>query len=138
MSDTEDARTHLLVTLGKDIQTYVISYKRWQAIQWAFTVIMAAAGALTSAAGIKGATSWFGTPTALVIWGIVSAVTASLNQATNPAARSQRIHQSKFALHLTKGALEVGRIKVDEAERFWGIALTEPDKAIEELNRSVK
>jgi hypothetical protein len=141
MSDADDARASLLKRLDESIETFVRSYRRWQFVQWGFTTIIAAAGALTSAAGIAAPVEasgppWYGTPTALLAWGVIAAVTASLSQATSPGVRSERNHQTKFALHLTKGALEVGRISAGEDDRLWGMALTDPDKAIEELSSS--
>lgn len=141
MSGADDARASLLKRLDESIETFVRSYRRWQFIQWAFTGIIAAAGVLTSAAGINrpvdaSGPPWYGTPTALLAWGVIAAVTASLNQVISPGARRERNHQNKFAFHLTKGALEVGRISTSEADRLWGMALTNPDKAIEELNSS--
>ena len=138
MPGTDDARASVLQRLDKSIQTFVTSYRRWQFIQWMFTAIIAAAGVLTSAAGINkpdaSGPPWYGTPSALLAWGVIAAVTASLNQVLSPGARRERDHQTKFAFHLTKGALEVGRISTSEADRLWGMALTNPDKAIEELN----
>ena len=141
MSDVDDARASLLRRLDESIETSVSSYRRWQFIQWGFTAIIAAAGVLTAAAGIvtpvaASGPPWYATPTALLAWGVIAAVTASLNQTIGPGARSERTHQTKFAFHLTKGALESRRISASEADRLWGMALTNPDKAIEELNSS--
>ena len=72
----------------------------------------------------------------IALWGLSGAVTSSLNQASSPGVRRERNHQTKLALHLTKGALKVGRISASQAERLWGIALTKPDNAIEELSSS--
>lgn len=139
MSGADDARARVLKRLDGSIETFVRSYWRWRFIQWGFTAIIAAAGVLTSAAGIKtpvdaSGPPWYGTPTALLAWGVIAAVTASLNQAISPGTQSERNHQTKFAFHLTRGALEVGRISASEADRLGGMALTNPDKAIEELN----
>jgi hypothetical protein len=141
MSGADDARVTLLKRLDTSIENSMRTYRRWQFTQWAFTAIIAAVGVLTSAAGIDKSVEasgppWYGTPSALLAWGVIAAVTASLNQALSPGARREREHQTKFAVHLTKGALEVGRISTVEADRLWAMALTKPDKAIEELNSS--
>ena len=141
MSGADDARASVLKRLDESIKDYVRSYQRLRFTQWGFTAIIAAAGVLTSAAGTHrsveaSGSPWYGTPTALLAWGVMAAVAAALNQAISPGARSERKHQSKFAFHLTKGALEVGRISASEADRLWGMALTDPDKAIVDLNSS--
>jgi len=139
MADDTQARKRELEEIEKSITRSTIVYWIWQVSHWLSAGAIAICGFLSTSPGAHEGSPppWYGTPDALVFYGLVGAVGGLFQDGANPGAKRERQHQKKFAQHLLKMALEGGRISPPQANRLRGMALTDPDKAIQELNAAV-
>jgi hypothetical protein len=103
------------------------------------TAVVAAAGVLTSATGVQGTeANVLMSSNALVVWGLVAAIGAAVNQVCNPGAASERYLNVKLTLKAIKFNLEYDNISVQEAAHIEGIVVKDPDNAAEELEQLIQ
>jgi hypothetical protein len=134
----DEKREKLAADLEERISWYnrQATTHRW--LHLALSSAIAAAGVLTSASGTKGLEGfWFVAPPAVFIWGLVATVGGVLNQVVNPGSKSESIQKTKIAVKALRINLLNGDLPVPEAARILTIALTDADRALQELERSI-
>jgi hypothetical protein len=130
-----DKRLEFLREIDEEAKWYYSSHRRLRFLQMALMIAIAVAGLLTASAGLsehQGAV--YSTPTALLVWGLVSAVCAAINQWANPERRSSEHYSVKMALRAVEGAVKNRDLPLADAEKLRTLAFKNPEAAIEKLS----
>lgn len=131
MLDTND---QFVRKLESEIKSKSVTQARYKYARITLMAIIAVCGFFTAAASQSvGKASWLSSPTFLLLIGLLSSVCAVLNQAVNPDEKHSYHRTGKKALQIIKEHVEFGIMPINEAVKLKGLALTEPDKAIDQL-----
>lgn len=124
----------------KDIEGKITSRKRvenlYKFLRILLMVTIAVCGFITASISSNDAKGvWVFTTESLFPIGLISAVSAILNQALSPSEKSIFHKSVKKALQSIHYLVEYGSLETKTASRLMALALTEPDKALEEIHK---
>jgi hypothetical protein len=135
--DAAAARDELLKEIDVSIEKYRHRRKRNAIIQWAVLIPITIAGFFTASAGVTDASgvvdAWYSSPSALIFWGIVTAVGSVIIQTANPAQKAERFEKKKDALRAIKTAMKFRDLEVSLAAELVELARSDPSVAFENL-----
>jgi hypothetical protein len=98
-------------------------------------VVVASCGFLTAAASqATMKTTWISTPSALLIFGLLSAMSAIINQLLTPSEKQAHHQNVKRALQYIRGEVKFRSMTVKQAELFRILATTNPELVLGQLN----
>jgi hypothetical protein len=138
MTNDTVKKEQLIAELKRLMEWYKQRHRTNKALQWTLTALIAAAGVLTSAAGIQKGPELISSSNALLAWGLIAAVGAAINQVGSPGAASERNLNIKLTLKRLKYDLEFTNLPVEKAADILGIAVKDPDRATEVLERELE
>ncbi len=127
-----------IADLDKEARQYERRSQVLTALQWAVTLAVTSAGAVTAWAGAPEVTNtgqasaWFKSPTTLLICGLVVAVGTSLNQ-LGLAGKVERNQQLAMVVKGIADAVRAGIMPLDRATGLRIRARANPHPVIEEL-----
>jgi hypothetical protein len=130
-----DKRLEYLQVIDEEAKWHYSLYRRARFLQMVLMIAIAVAGLLTASAGLsehRGA--FYSTPTALLVWGIVSVVCATINQWANPERRSSKHFNVKMALRAVEGAVKNRDMPLADAEMLHTLTFKNPEAVIEKLS----
>jgi FtsH-binding integral membrane protein len=97
-------------------------------------VIIAACGFLTAAASqTELKTTWISSPTALLMFGLLSAISAIINQIMTPGQRYAHHKIVRLALQHIRGEVKFRKMTVKDAQALRTLALTKPEFVLGKL-----
>jgi hypothetical protein len=100
-------------------------------------VIIASCGFLTATASqTETKATWVSAPTSLLIFGLLSAVCAIINQVINPGEKYIYYRSVKLTLQYIRGAVKYEDMSVKVAEGLRALALTNPELVLGKLQDS--
>lgn len=130
----EDREKNFLEEIEKKLESRKRAEKFYKWIRLILMVSIAICGFLTAAASQADTReTWVSSQNSLLIFGLVSAVCAVLNQVLSPSEKYLFHKNVKKALQYIRDEVKFGEMKASEASRLKAIALTSPDLVIGKL-----
>jgi hypothetical protein len=107
---------------------------RYKLAELALMATIAGSGFLTAAAS-QDATKipWLASKTALLVYGLASAICAIVNKILTPSEKSAFHRKVKLALYRIKGEVKYRGMSASDAESLRVIAVTSPDAILEKI-----
>lgn len=121
-----------------EIEARIASRKRveliYRILQLSLMIIIAGCGFLTAAAGqAETKSTWVSTSKSLLIFGLLSAICAIVNQVLDPGAKHLYHKSVKKALQYIRGQVKFGDMPVKDAENLNAVAITNPESVLGKL-----
>jgi hypothetical protein len=133
----DSEKNQFLSEIEADIRSRATVRARFQVLQIGLMSIIAGCGFLTAAASqTETKTTWVSMPTSLLIFGLMSAICAIINQILNPSDRCSYHRSARKALEYVRGEVKYRGMPVKDAERLRALASTNPEFVLGKLPQS--
>ncbi len=121
-------------------QTIKERHRLQQAYKWlnvSLGVIIAGCGFLTAAASqTELKTTWVTSPTSLLIFGLLSAICAIINQILSPGERHAHHKNVRIALQHIRGEVKYKNMSIKNAQVLRTLAIKEPEIVLGKLREA--
>ena len=130
--------TDLKLEFLRELEAQIESRKRadggHQFLQLALMTLIAGCGFLTAAASqSETKTAFLSQPKSLLVFGLISALCAIVNQVLRPGERAIYHKHVKKALQYIRGGVKYGDMPVKEAQNLMALAITTPELVLKDL-----
>lgn len=129
-----DLKIEFLRELEEQIESRKLADKGHQILQLTLMTLIAGCGFLTAAASqSETKTAFISYPKYLLIFGLISALCAIVNQVLKPGERAVYHKHVKKALQYIRGEVKYGDMPVKEAQKLMALAITTPELVLRNL-----
>jgi hypothetical protein len=131
-------KAEFLDELEKSIERRQRLELAFKALHLGLGVVIAGCGFLTAAASqAELKTTWVSSPTSLLVFGLLSAICAIINQILTPTEKVTYHRNTKKALEYIRGDVKFRNMPIKNAQTLRTLALTNPELILGRLSNQI-